>query len=82
VSVLYAAKQRYKALNESLYFISSLVVSVVVFVVHVAMGGTLTSGTVFSTLTLVNLLQYTMTKLFPMAIMVCTECQMMLVARS
>lgn len=42
----------------------------VVFCVHVAMGGVLTSGTVFSTLTLVNLLQYTMTKIFPMGIMV------------
>ena len=65
---------RYKALNESLYFFSSLVVSVVIFTVHVLNGGVLTPGDVYSTLTLVNILQYTMTKLFPMAIMVSCLC--------
>lgn len=67
---LYVVYFRYKALNESLYFFSSLVVSVLIFIVHLFTGGVLTPGNVFSTLALVNLLQYTMTKLFPFAIMV------------
>ncbi|CAB9519042.1 Multiple drug resistance-associated protein-like transporter 1 [Seminavis robusta] len=64
---------RYKGVNEAVYFCAGLVVSVVIFLVHVLAGGTLSSGIVFSTLTLVNILQHTMTKTFPMAIMFVSE---------
>ena len=73
IVILYNDLYRYKGLNEALYFCSSLVVAVVIFIVHVSiLGGTLSSGNVFSTLTLVNLLQFTMTKMFPTGVMVRT----------
>ena len=59
-----------KALNETIYFTSSAVVGIVIFVVHVSLGNVLTSRNVFSTLTLINIVQFTMTKFFSMAVMV------------
>jgi ATP-binding cassette subfamily C (CFTR/MRP) protein 4 len=66
---------RLKALNEAIYFVSSVVVAVVVFSVHVfALGGTLTPQTVYTTLSLLNILQFTLTKHIPNAIMGLSEC--------
>jgi hypothetical protein len=65
---------RYKALNEAAYYCSGLVVSVSIFCIHVfAMGGTLSSKNVFTTVALVNISQFTMSKLVPTAIMTVAE---------
>jgi ATP-binding cassette, subfamily C (CFTR/MRP), member 4 len=67
-------ENRYKALNEAAYYCSGLVVSVLIFCIHVfVMGGTLSSRNVFTTITLVNISQFTMTKLVPTAIMTVSE---------
>ena len=66
---------RLKAWNDAIYYVSSLVVAVFVFGIHVgALGGVLTPGIVFSTMTLWNLLQYSVTKHIPHAIMGLSEC--------
>lgn len=65
-----AKATRLKGFNEALYFCSAGIVALLIFVVHVLTGNTLTPGMVFSSLTLINLLQYTMTKMFPFAVMV------------
>ena len=65
---------RYKGINEAIYFVSSLLVSALIFMVHVLMGGSLTPGAVYSVLSLMNLLQFSMTKMFPSGIMTVSEC--------
>ncbi len=53
---------RFRGLNEALYFFSAPVVSVFMFVVHVSFGGTLTPRNVFTTLTLMGIIQFLLTK--------------------
>lgn len=65
---------RYRALNEAIYFATSASVAVVIFVVHVLLGNELTPRDVFTTLTLINVVQFTMTKFFAYAVMSVSEC--------
>lgn len=65
---------RLKALNESIYFCSSAVVATFIFCIHVAAGGSLTPEIVYTTLTLLSILQFTLTKHIPNAIMGLSEC--------
>ena len=63
-----------KAWNEALFFSTNVVVSVVIFVVHVFTGGTLKAGDVFTVFTLINILQLQMTKHVPLGVMGASEC--------
>ena len=63
-----------KALNEAIYYCSSGVVAVFIFCIHVAIGGSLTPEIVYSTLTLLGMLQFSVTKLIPSAVMGLSEC--------
>jgi ABC-type multidrug transport system fused ATPase/permease subunit len=65
---------RLKALNESLFFSSNVIVSLVTLGVHVATGGLLTPRTVYTTLTLINVLQIELTKHLSLAVMGVSEC--------
>lgn len=64
---------RLKAWNEALFFCANVVISVVVFLVHVAMGETLTPRDVFTSFTLVNILQIEMTKHVSLGVMGVSE---------
>jgi len=59
-----------KALNEALFFCSNVVISAVIFVVHVLSGETLTPRDVFTVFTLVNIIQLEMTKHVALGVMV------------
>lgn len=65
---------RLKAVNEAIYYFSSAVVATFIFCVHVAIGGILTPEIVYTTLTLLGILQFTLTKHIPNAIMGLSEC--------
>jgi ATP-binding cassette subfamily C (CFTR/MRP) protein 4 len=65
---------RFKALNEACYYFTSLAVSVFIFTVHILMGGSLTPRNVFTTMTLLNIVQFTLTKHVPNAVMGLSEC--------
>jgi ATP-binding cassette subfamily C (CFTR/MRP) protein 4 len=65
---------RLKALNEAIYYFSNAVVATFIFSIHVALGGTLTPEIVYTTLTLLGILQFTLTKHIPNAIMGLSEC--------
>jgi ATP-binding cassette subfamily C (CFTR/MRP) protein 4 len=65
---------RYRALNEAIFFATNISVAIVIFVVHVLTGHNLTPRDVFTTLTLINLVQFTMTKFFAYSVMSCSEC--------
>jgi ATP-binding cassette, subfamily C (CFTR/MRP), member 1 len=65
---------RYRALNEAIFFATNISVAIVIFVVHVLTGHHLTPRDVFTTLTLINLVQFTMTKFFAYSVMSCSEC--------
>lgn len=63
-----------KALNEALFFASNIVVSLVIFFVHVTcFGGTLTPGNVYTVFTLVNILQLELTKHVALGVMGVSE---------
>jgi len=63
-----------KALNEALFFACNVVVSLVIFLVHVGLlGGTLTPGNVYSVFTLVNILQLELTKHVSLGVMGVSE---------
>jgi ATP-binding cassette subfamily C (CFTR/MRP) protein 4 len=59
-----------KACNEALFFATNVVISLVVFLVHVYIGGTLTPRVVFTVFTLINILQLEMTKYVSLGVMV------------
>ena len=61
---------RLKAWNEALFFSANVVISVVIFLVHVWTGGTLTPRNVFTVMTLVNVVQLEMTKHVSLGVMV------------
>lgn len=65
---------RMKALNEAVFFATNVVIAIVVFLVHVAIGGELTPRNVFTTLSLINVLQIEMTKHVSIAVMSTSEC--------
>ena len=61
VSVLLKASQ-FRALNESFYFFSATVISVFIFIIDVLIGGILTPRKIFTTLTLMSIIQFILTK--------------------
>ena len=61
-----------KAWNEAIFFSTSVVISIVIFLVHIAMGETLTPRNVFTVLSLINVVQLEMTKHLSLAVMVST----------
>lgn len=63
---------RLKAANEALFFASNVVISLVIFLVHVWIGGVLRPRDIFTVFTLVNILQLGMTKHVSLAVMVGT----------
>ncbi|KAG7359041.1 multidrug ABC transporter permease/ATPase [Nitzschia inconspicua] len=66
---------RYKAFNEATYFVASLTISVVIFLVDVFVAGNeLSARKVFTTVSLNNILQMTLARLIPNAIMGLSEC--------
>lgn len=68
------AASRYRAMNEAIFYATNISVAIVVFVVHVLTGHELTTHDVFVTLTLINVVQFTMTKFFAYSVMSCSEC--------
>ena len=65
---------RYKALNESIFYVGGLSVSVFIFAIHEVLGGELTPKNVFTTMTLLNIVQFILTKHVPNAVMGLSEC--------
>mmetsp|Transcript_3038 Transcript_3038/g.8791 ORF Transcript_3038/g.8791 Transcript_3038/m.8791 type:complete len:1373 (-) Transcript_3038:1207-5325(-) len=65
---------RLKALNEAVFFSANVVVSIVIFLVHIAMGGQLTPRNVYTTMVLINVLQIELTKHLSLAVMGVSEC--------
>jgi ATP-binding cassette subfamily C (CFTR/MRP) protein 4 len=61
---------RLKSANEAIFFASNVIISLVIFLVHVLIGGTLTPRDVFTVFTLVNILQLGMTKHVALGVMV------------
>ena len=64
----------FKALNEALFFFTSLVVSVFIFTIQVLLGNQLTPKGVFTTMTLFNIVQFILAKHVPNAVMGLSEC--------
>lgn len=74
VNVLYRASI-YKAFNEALFYFTSLLVSVITFTIDVkANGRVLSPKTVFTAITLFNMLQYILSKHMPSIAMGLSEC--------
>jgi len=66
---------RLRALNEAIYFVSSIIMNVVIFVVYVRIqGGTLTSRKAFSCMALINVVQFELMKHFALGVMGVSEC--------
>lgn len=64
---------RLKAANEALFFASNVVISLVIFLVHVWIGGELRPRDIFTVFTLVNILQLGMTKHVALGVMGVSE---------
>ncbi|CAJ1947757.1 unnamed protein product [Cylindrotheca closterium] len=65
---------RLKAANEALFFVTNVVISLIIFLVHVLwVGGTLYPRDIFTVLTLVNILQLQMIKHVSLGIMGVSE---------
>lgn len=62
-----------KSWNEALFFSANVVISLAIFLVHVAMGGTLTQGKIYTVFALINVLQMEMTKHLSLAVMYTSE---------
>ena len=74
VNVLYRASI-YRAFNEALFYFTSLLVSVITFTIDVlATGRVLSPKTVFTAITLFNMLQYILSKHLPNAVTGLSEC--------
>jgi ATP-binding cassette subfamily C (CFTR/MRP) protein 4 len=65
---------KYRALNEAIFYATNTSVAICIFVVHVLTGHELNTHDVFATLTLINIVQFTMTKFFAYSVMSCSEC--------
>jgi len=61
---------RLRALNEALFFCTSTTVVIIIFLTHLSLGGVLSPRNVFTTMTLINIVQKFMTKFFPLAVIV------------
>lgn len=59
-----------KAWNEAIYFATNVIVTVFIFLMHLALGGTLTPRNVFTAFSLVNVLAFEMTKILSFSVMV------------
>jgi ABC-type multidrug transport system fused ATPase/permease subunit len=64
---------RLKAWNEAIFYSANVVISLVIFLVHVAMGGVLAPGSVFTVFTLINILQLQVTKHMSLGVMGVSE---------
>ena len=64
---------RYKALNEAIFYIGSISVSVFIFSIYDALGGELTPKKAFSTMTLLNIVQFILTKRVPNSVISLSE---------
>jgi ABC-type multidrug transport system fused ATPase/permease subunit len=64
-----------RAYNEAIFFVSPVAVGCFTFITYSSTGGVLTPQKVFTTLTLFNIMQFSMTKFFPYAIQFLTEAQ-------
>lgn len=64
---------RLKAWNEALFFSTNVVVSTVIFVVHILLGNAIRPGDVFAVFTLINVLQLEMTKHVALGVMAVSE---------
>ena len=74
VKVLYRASI-FRAFNEALFYFTSLLVSVITFTIDVlANGNALSPKTVFTSITLFNMLQYILAKHLPSAVTGLSEC--------
>jgi ATP-binding cassette, subfamily C (CFTR/MRP), member 4 len=62
-----------KCWNEALFFSSNVVISLVIFLVHVHTGKVLHQGDVFAVFTLINILQLELTKHMSIAVMATSE---------
>jgi len=58
-----------KVWNETLFFSSNIVITIVIFLVHISLENTLTPRTVFATLSLLQTLQIEMTKHVSLGVM-------------
>jgi ATP-binding cassette subfamily C (CFTR/MRP) protein 4 len=57
-----------KAMNESLYFCTPVVVGAITFITYTQRGQDLTPQKIFTALTLFNIIQFDLTKFFPIAV--------------
>lgn len=65
---------KYRALNEAIFYFCNVLTSVVIFLIHIASGGVLTPRTVFTTMVLVNIAQLELTKHLSLGVMGVSEC--------
>jgi len=65
---------RYRALNEAIFYFCNVLTSVVIFLIHIYSGGVLTPRTVFTTMVLVNIAQLELTKHLSLGVMGVSEC--------
>jgi len=65
---------RLKATNEALFFVSNIVVSYIIFLLHVLSGNTLRTGDVFLVFTLVNVIQMELAKSLSLSVMFSSQC--------
>ena len=65
---------RYRAVNEAIFYFCNVLISVVIFLIHIASGGVLTPRTVFTTMVLVNIAQLELTKHLSLGVMGVSEC--------
>jgi ATP-binding cassette, subfamily C (CFTR/MRP), member 4 len=73
ISLIEKANQL-KSWNETLFFSANVVISITIFMTHIAVGGTLSPRNVFTVMTLVNIVQLEMTKHVSLAVMGVSEC--------
>jgi ATP-binding cassette subfamily C (CFTR/MRP) protein 4 len=64
---------RLRAWNEVVFFLCNSLVSLIIFCVHVAIGGTLSPRNVFTTMSLINVVQFTLTKYTALGVMGVSE---------
>lgn len=64
----------FRAMNEALFYFTSLAVSVFIFALHVMLGGSLSPKNVFTIMTLFNIVQFILTKHLPNTVMGLCEC--------
>mmetsp|Transcript_6011 Transcript_6011/g.12890 ORF Transcript_6011/g.12890 Transcript_6011/m.12890 type:complete len:1360 (-) Transcript_6011:38-4117(-) len=63
-----------KALNEAAFYSANIVIPIVIFLVQLALGDQLNPRTVFTTISLINVVQVEMTKHLSLAVMGGSEC--------